>query len=145
MLTACIRLQNIINVFDGKRTLAGCTKMTLLPSVQSYCFQLLNTIQVCDVLVLVLAVAWASKSSSPWLPEIESGVKIFFILCPECFLWHLFAGDYWSRLSSCVAFLAVSFTNDDFSKFKRKIEEMLDSLITCLLCGRKAFTVSVEF
>ncbi|XP_044165986.1 meiosis-specific protein MEI4-like [Acropora millepora] len=35
---------------------------------------------------------------------------------------------------------AVSFTNDDFSKFKRKIEEMLDSLITCLLCGRKAFT-----
>ena len=27
VLTACTRLQNIINVFDGKRTLATCTRM----------------------------------------------------------------------------------------------------------------------
>lgn len=115
MLTACIRLQNIINFFDGKRTLAACTKNArhsakrakLLFSIVEYYPSLWR--------------AWASKSSSPWLPETESGVKIFFILCFECFLWHLFAGDYWSQLSSCVASLAVSFTNDDFSKFKRKI------------------------
>lgn len=66
-------------------------------------------------------------------------------VCAECSLWNLFAGDYLSQRLTYVAFLAVCLTNDDFSKFKQKVEEMLDSLITCLLCGRKAITVSMEF
>lgn len=81
---------------------------TLVPSVQSYCFQLLN-IRVCDVLVMVLAVAWAPKWSSPWWPEIESGVTIFFILCSECLLWYLFAGDNWSQWLSYVALFSSRF------------------------------------
>ena len=45
----------------------------------------------------------------------------FSHVCSECSLWNLFAGNYLSQQLPCVAFLAVSFTNEDFSKFKQKV------------------------